>query len=243
VKPGDPDVPFLAGPPAAPDARPQGRLTEALRTQTRQLHAEVERAGVMGALLRGRIDRSTYCALLRNLHPIYAALEEGLASQAAHPRLAALQLDGLARREALAQDLEALHGAAWQIDLDLAPAARRYTAHLRELACHAPDRLAVHAYLRYLGDLSGGQILRGIVTDSLALDGASGTSFYAFGEPGAALELARRFRAGLDSIPIDADGVRELVAEARLGFVLHSQMFEELAVMRLGRPPSVRAHA
>lgn len=249
MNPGDADIPSPAAAQARPVAPaqgqqiPQARLTEALRAQTRQLHAEVERAGVMGALLRGRIDRATYCTLLRNLHLIYVALEEGLAGHASHPRLAALRFDGLARRVALAQDLAVLHGEAWEGDLGLAPGARRYAAHLDELACEAPDRLAAHAYVRYLGDLSGGQILRGIVTDSLGLDGASGMSFYAFGEPGAAADLARRFRAGLDSVPIDADGVRDLVAEARFGFVLHSQMFEELAVMRLARPPLAGSRA
>ena len=41
-----------------------------LRTDTRALHTEVERTGVMRLLLRGQLDRAGYCALLRTLHAV-----------------------------------------------------------------------------------------------------------------------------------------------------------------------------
>jgi heme oxygenase len=192
------------------------------------LHAQVERSGVMQELLRGRIGRSTYCALLRNLQAIYTALEQGLARRAAHPGVGAVLIEGLARSQALADDLSALHGPAWECELEPLPSAQRYVGHLRMLALEAPLRLVGHAYVRYLGDLSGGQILQRIVARSLGLPGPAGTRFYAFGTPAEAIELAQRLRSGLDAIELDAAAVADLVSEARFGFELHSRLFAEL---------------
>ncbi len=215
----------------------QSRLSEALREGTRDLHTEIERTGFMQALLRGRIDRATYCALLRNLQEIYGALEAALARHGAHPWIAPVMLAGLPRAALLAQDLAVLHGAHWQDDLDLVPGARQYVWRLDELEIAAPGRLLAHAYVRYLGDLSGGQILRRIVAASLGLAGTSGTGFYAFGSPEEVAALARRFRAGLDAVVLDAAGVQALVAEARRSFALHRPLFEELMPAPGGTSP------
>ncbi len=204
------------------------RLDDALRTGTRALHAMVERAGVMPALLGGRIDRPTYCRLLRNLAAIYGALETALGRHRAQPRLAALALPGLARAPALADDLAVLHGPDWYDALPVQPAALRYVARLQDLERAAPERLAAHAYVRYLGDLSGGRMLRAIVAPSLGLDAAAGMRFYDFGDPDGAPALARQFRAGLRAVPIDAAGIDALVREAQWSFACHGEMFEEI---------------
>jgi heme oxygenase len=204
------------------------RLSEALREGTRELHAQVERSGLMQSLLRGRIDLHTYCALLRNLHEIYRALESALARQGRHPWIAPVMLAGLPRAALLAQDLVALRGESWEADLAVVPGARQYVRHLQELESAEPGRLLAHAYVRYLGDLSGGQILRRIVAATLRLAGPSGIRFYDFGSPDTAADLARRFRGGLDAVALDAAGVEALRAEARRAFELHRPLFEEL---------------
>lgn len=206
----------------------ESRLRAALRLQTQALHAQVERSGVMQALLRGRLDRTAYSALLRNLHAVYGPLEAALARHAAHPRLAPLALPGLAREQALADDLAVLHGACWQGELAVHAAAQAYARRLRELDATAPGLLLAHAYVRYLGDLSGGQILRRIVAGQLGIEGADGVHFYDFGNPDGASALARRFRAGLDAVPIDDAGIAEQVAEAQWSFTLHGRLFEEI---------------
>jgi heme oxygenase (biliverdin-producing, ferredoxin) len=216
-------------------------LTEALRSQTRSLHVEVERAGLMQELLRGRIERPAYCALLRNLQAIYAALEQGLSRHASHPAVGPVVIDGLARSRPLADDLCALHGRHWERELELMPAARAYVGHLRALALEAPWRLVGHAYVRYLGDLSGGQILGRIVADALGLPGTTGTRFYAFGTPVQASELARRLRRGLDAIDLDEASMAGLVSEAQFGFALHARLFWEL--MPAGQEPAARGAA
>jgi heme oxygenase len=203
-------------------------LAEALREQTRALHTQVERSGFMQTLLRGHLDRPAYCRLLRNLHVIYCALEGALARHAGHPGIAPLNLAALARSRLLAEDLAQLQGADWPTELAVLPAAARYARRIQDLDQAAPGLLLAHAYVRYLGDLSGGQMLQRVVGRALALEGDAGTRFYDFGGPDRVAELARRFRDGLDGLVTDAKGTTDLVAEAQWGFAQHGRLFDEL---------------
>lgn len=182
----------------------------------------------MPELLRGALPLAGYCALLRNLAALYDPLEAGFARHAEHPCLAPLYLEGLARSDALAADLLALHGPRWREELPLAPTALGYAQRLRELADACPERLAAHAYVRYLGDLSGGQVLGAIVARCYGLGAqADGTAFYRYAQD--AGWLARRFREGLDATGHAAAAPDGIVEEARQAFQWHVRMFEELA--------------
>lgn len=70
-----------------------------------------------------------------------------------------------------------------------------------------PERLLGHSYVRYLGDLSGGQEIRRQVAKAYGFESGQGTSFYSFsrlGEPGKEAsvgDMARIkewFRNGID---------------------------------------------
>ncbi len=202
------------------------RLARRLRDETRALHADAERSTFMSALLRGRMDRAAYAALLRNLHAIYEALEPALARHAAHPALAPLNLAALARLASLRADLVRVADPS-DMTVELRPAAVGYVARLHELDEAQPELLVAHAYVRYLGDLSGGQLLRDIVARSPGLASRAGTAFYEFGDAPAASVLAASFRSGLDRVIVaDPDAV---VAEARRAFTGHRALFDELA--------------
>ena len=202
-------------------------LTSLLKAATQELHREAESAGGMGALLRGEVDRRDYCILLRNLHALYAALEDALDDNARSPLVAPVRMPALYRTSALAADLECLQGNGWQ-RLPLMAAMGTYVARIAELSgAHSP-LLAAHAYVRYMGDLSGGQILRRVVRRALSLDDAGGTAFYVF--TGDEVEKTKeKFRVALDSLPVDDDLAQRIVAEARAAFSLHIRVFEELA--------------
>jgi heme oxygenase (biliverdin-producing, ferredoxin) len=204
-------------------------LSDRLRADTRELHTAAERAGIMPALLRGTLERARYTALLRNLHAIYAALEPALVRHAAHAEVAPLVFPALFRQAALAADLAALHGPAWADELPLQPAALRGVARLHELDAQQPALLVAHAYVRSLGDLSGGQMLRTLVARSYGLAGDAGTRFYDFGDAAAVNRHQQLFRAGLAALEADAPRIDALVAEARWAFGLHAELFVELA--------------
>lgn len=203
-------------------------LAARLKHDTRSLHTQAERSGVMADLLRGRLALADYCALLRNLQAIYAALEQGLDQHRADARLSRLWQPELRRLPALIQDLERLHEGDWRAELALMPASQAYAARLEQLAKEQPLLLLAHAYLRYLGDLYGGQMMARLVRQHYDLSGDEGTAFYAFGEAAEVERLKQQFRAGLDALNLNAEQADAVVAEACEAFQRHQQLFEEL---------------
>lgn len=220
-------------------------LPERLRLGTRDLHAQTERTGAMADLLAGRLSRQGYCAMLRNLHAIYAALEAGLQRQPAAAAVRQLHAEPMRREAALAADLGDLHGPQWRTDIPLQPAAAAYAKRLQALGdLQSPGQspgpspaqspapsvaLAAHVYVRYLGDLHGGQILKRLVARSLNLQGDSGTRFYDFGDDAQVLALRQGLRLALGSLVLDTAERDAVVAEARWAFQQHQQLFTELA--------------
>ncbi len=204
-------------------------LARQLRTDTRALHTEVERTGVMRLLLRDQLDRAGYCALLRNLHAIYAALEPALQRHASHLAVGPVVFETLFRAAPIAQDLRELHGADWADAIPLRRSSERYVARLHAIDENSPALLVAHAYLRTLGDLSGGQMLGKIVTRSLQLEPGQGTRFYDFGTPAEVAAHLQAFRAGLDTLPLGPGDQQAIVDEACRAFLLHAELFTELA--------------
>ena len=200
-----------------------------LRTETHALHVAAERSPFMQALLRAQLPRTAYCLMLRNLHPIYTALESALLAHETHPMVAPVCNPALHRAHALACDLETLHGPDWASSLPLVAASQRYSKRLDQLRHDNPHTLTAHAYVRFLGDLSGGQLLKRIVRDGLHLEANAGTDFYDFGEPAQAAMLARAFRDGLLRIPASIVHVDAIVAEARYAYERHLDLFDQLA--------------
>ncbi len=204
-------------------------LAQRLREGTWALHSAAERAGVMPALLRGHLPAASFWQLQRNLLWVYQALEAGLAQHAAHPLLAPLQLGPLARCTALQADLDTAVGPHWQATLPLVAAAVAYADRLQALALHQPSALAAHAYVRYLGDLAGGQALRRMAQRAYGLQGDAGTRFFDFGPPAQVAHLAQGLRLALESLALDEAAMQALVAESQWAFAQHVRLFDQLA--------------
>lgn len=202
-------------------------IAQRLHDETKALHTAAERSGVMQEMLRGTISPVSYAAMLVSLRAIYAALEEGLRAHAADPLFAGLDTSAFARTAALEADLTALVGSrdAWPAPHAV---AAEYAAHLEARSRSQPVLLLAHAWLRYLGDLNGGQILARLIRSHPALASLP-TGFYDFpglAEPRAA---AAQWRTMLDAAPLSADAHDALVAEAQDGFRRHIALFEGLA--------------
>ena len=138
----------------------------------------------------------------RILLAIHRALERGLERHADHPTLAPTYNPSLlARASNIAADISYLlqtPESAWQshpahLEFQSSPPEplTNYVNHLDQLSASAdPSRLLAHAYVRYLGDLSGGQIIRRRVAKAYNLDlsegegGGLGTKFYDFKQLG-----------------------------------------------------------
>lgn len=162
-----------------PQANKMTSFVADLREATRDLHVRAERTGFIADLLQGRGRRDGYVLLLRNLLPAYEALERGLLRHASSPIFSGLAWPALFRAQALQRDLEAIAGEQWRATVALLPEGVRYAERIETIEAGNGERLLAHAYTRYLGDLSGGQILAGLLTRSLGLRPGE-LSFYSF---------------------------------------------------------------
>jgi heme oxygenase (biliverdin-producing, ferredoxin) len=208
---------------------PQLPLVERLRSGTAAMHRRVERSTFMSRLLHGEIECGSYIGLLCNLRAVYGALEAALLRQSANPAVAPVVLPELFRCRALDLDIRTLAKAPADFNPALRPAAAQYVERLDELEVTAPALLVAHAYVRYLGDLNGGQALHRIVARRLGLQGGAGTMFYDFGDDAARRQLIGRFRNGLAAVEAQTPDVDAIVAEAVSAFERHEAMFEQLA--------------
>lgn len=197
-------------------------LSTQLRQASQDLHSVAEKTGLMADLLHGKLSRRDYTVWLQNLQAIYAALEDGLVQLPKQPEF---DFKPLLRSSSIAQDLAWLQPVS---DLALCEATLRYVARLKELSASGSLLLLAHAYVRYLGDLHGGQLLRRCVVRLLGTDGVQGLNFYDFGTPERVAELIQNFRAGLNRLSLNATDSAALAQEARLGFALHIDLFGQL---------------
>jgi heme oxygenase (biliverdin-producing, ferredoxin) len=202
-------------------------LSTRLRQETKQAHTRAERSGIMRALVTGKMERSAYIALLANLHPVYVALEAGLRRHGRHPLVQPIHHEALFRVPSLERDLVALAGPEWKTTVRRVAPAAEYAGRI-EAADKAPWLLVAHSYTRYLGDLSGGQILKRLIQEQLGPDGPSATTFYEFPEIPDPDGFKQAYRAALDALPFDQAQQDQVVAESLAAFDLNARLFEAL---------------
>lgn len=193
-----------------------GHFADRLRRYTQALHEQAERSGFVAMLLRGAATRRRYALFLASLLPAYDALEKELATHASTPGIAGLADASVYRASSLNSDLNALLGSEWRALLPVLPTAAEYARRIEMCSAKRPELLIAHAYVRYLGDLSGGRVLKQVLIRSLKLNEES-LSFYDF--DGADIDdLRKRYRAAIDwsaGSLNDADGV---LNEAAIAF-------------------------
>lgn len=161
-----------------PQARDPG-LGATLRQHTRALHGEAERSGVVRDILAGQVTRRGLALLLRNLLPAYQQLERGLDHHRQTPLVGPLVMPALYRAPPLEAGLINLEGPDWARVLPLLPAAEDYARQIATAAEGDGIGLLGHAYVRYLGDLSGGQVLARLLAQTLGL-APQALAFYDF---------------------------------------------------------------
>lgn len=195
-------------------------LAAALRDRTQDLHRRVERSGIISDVIKGQVEPRDYGLFLRNLWPAYQEMERGLERHRRFPGVRLIALPALYRGEALRQDLRAIAGDGWARSLPLLPEGQAYASRITAVAETDPQRLVGHAYVRYLGDLSGGQILRKILSRSLDLQDDA-LSFYDFPEIENRDCFKANFRSALDQAAFEVPDSSAIVGEARLAFQLN----------------------
>ncbi len=208
-------------------------FSESLRERTRTIHTETEGSAFIADLVAGKRSRQDYTALLGQLYFVYQALESVAARLKGDPVASAFVTPKLTRLPAIEADLDYLAGPGWRQELTPLPATRRYVQRVHETAAW-PGGFVAHHYTRYLGDLSGGQVIRTVLQRQHGLD-TNGVGFYIFSEIAKPKLFRDTYREQLDAAPWDDAEKERVIAEVTRAFELNGALFDDLAEATAGR--------
>ncbi|ARP74033.1 biliverdin-producing heme oxygenase [Streptomyces pluripotens] len=200
-----------------------------IRSASHEQHVEAETSTFMSDLLGGRLGVAAYARYTEQLWFIYEALENTAGRLAADPVAGPFIRPELFRLPALERDLAHLRGPKWREGLSALPATRAYADRIRECAERWPGGYVAHHYTRYLGDLSGGQVIRDRAerTWGFAKKG-DGVRFYVFEDVPNPAAFKRGYRELLDGIRVDDLEKQRITAECKRAFVLNTAVFRAL---------------
>lgn len=203
-------------------------LSAQIRTASWDAHQAAEHSPFIQQLLGGRLPIDEYARLAAQHHAIYSALELAVAANE-DPAVAPFLDPALIRVPAIEADLAHLAGADWRKRVGpLEPATEAYVEHLRRVCFTSPAGLLAHHYVRYLGDLSGGQVIGRVLKRIYGLPDERGTAFYRFTEIDSPKAFKDRYRQLLDTLPWDEATRGRLIDEVNVAFRLNAAMFDEL---------------
>lgn len=200
-------------------------LSTKLREGTKVSHRTAETTPFIQAFFAAQVTVEAYRELLARLYQVYGMLEQ---SCEGHPALGTLHSSALSRTQALERDLIHYYGEDWRDHICPTPATQAYVERIRSVAGEWQAGLVAHHYTRYLGDLSGGQILKRIAIKAFKLTNGQGVAFYEFPGIPDIDQFKTEYRAKLDALPIEDEVAQKIVEEANHAFYLNTQLFAEL---------------
>ncbi|MEB3213775.1 MAG: heme oxygenase (biliverdin-producing) [Leptolyngbyaceae bacterium] len=206
-------------------------LATCLRTGTQKSHTAAENTAFMKCFLKGIVEREPFRLLTADLYFVYRTLEAEIQRHMDNPLVKAMYFPELNRTPKLEADLAYYYGENWQNQVSATPAGQRYVDRIRDVSKQNPALLIAHAYVRYMGDLSGGQSLRNIARSAMNLPPDKGTGLHEFDQiptVDARRAFKMSYRDALNSLPVDDVLAQAIVDEANLAFALNRAVFHEL---------------
>ena len=185
----------------------------------------------MSDLMSGRGTREDYIALVAQHFFIYEALESTAAGMADDPVAARFISPQLARLPAIEADLEFLIGADWREQIAPLPATVRYVDRITTVAATWPGGFIAHHYTRYLGDLSGGQVIRTLMQRQFGFQ-TNGVGFYLFAGIASPKRFKEIYREQLDAVEWSDEERDRVIAEVLIAYDFNTELFVDLANAR-----------
>ncbi|MEV7865001.1 biliverdin-producing heme oxygenase [Streptomyces sp. NPDC088124] len=200
-----------------------------IRVASHEQHTEAETSTFMSDLLGGRLGVDAFTRYTEQLWFVYRALEGASERLREDPIAGPFIRNELARTPELERDLAHLRGADWRTGLEPLPATAAYAARVEECAREWPGGFVAHHYTRYLGDLSGGQIIRDKAekTWGFARKG-DGVRFYVFEGIANPAAFKRGYRELLDAVAADDLEKQRIIDECKRAFDFNGAVFREL---------------
>ncbi|MDJ0419166.1 heme oxygenase (biliverdin-producing) [Rhodococcus opacus] len=210
----------------AADRRTVG-FAERIKAGTDAAHRETEQSRFVGALLAGELTSDGYAELLAQTYLVYRELEDAGRTHTGNPVASPFLHDELLRVPSLEADLEFLRGPSWRETVSALPATTRYVERLREVAYEWPAGFVAHHYIRYMGDLSGGQIIRRMLERAYGYT-TDGLQFYIFDDIPKPKVFKDTYRAKLDAAPLTPEDQQRVIDEVNFAYRLNGDLFAAL---------------
>jgi heme oxygenase len=229
-----PSISDHAGPADTAAHRGFGPRVRRLHGRIGAAHHQAEGMAFSRALLQGQARADQLAALIRALAPAYQLIEAIGPELAAGLGAEAIPWEALGRSEALRLDVASLAALP---ATPASPAAQAWLERLQSLARQAPHRFMAHVYVRYGGDLSGGQQLGEQARRILAARGLPDLHFWHFEADCAALKHG--LHQGFEQLRLSEAEEQELLEEAVLAFGATQRLLAELG--EIGSDPAPAA--
>ena len=179
-----------------------------IREATKEQHRRAEQQEFVKTLMSGEIHPRLYATFLYNLSHCYAALEKWSQYQGLLDRL-----PDIARAEKLAYDCQDLWVRITP-QPEITDSTKRYIEHIDSIR-REPAKLFAHIYVRYLGDIYGGQMIKTKTPGSNTYLDFDNTK-----------ELIQAIKETINSyMETDSDDV---IAEAKICFKYATELFKEM---------------
>ncbi|GLX02565.1 biliverdin-producing heme oxygenase [Microtetraspora sp. NBRC 16547] len=202
-------------------------FAEQLKKATWSDHEDAEHTAFLEALMGGRVSREGYAEMVAQHYFAYVALEEAGRALADDPVAGPFVSPELERLPALEADLEELYGKDWRDKITPSKPTLTYVARINQIA-DWPGGFIAHHYTRYLGDLSGGQVIRKVAERTYQFGAAAGVRFYLF--PGIPDLKAFKvdYRDRLNALNPDEVEARRIIGETVLAYQLNTEVIVEI---------------
>ena len=199
-----------------------------IKEGTKKSHSAAENTSFVASFLRGVVSKESYKNLVKDLYYVYRTMEEEIEKHKDHPVVGKLYLPELYRVNNLERDLRFYYGPNWRALIMPSEACANYVSRIKCVSIEDPALLVGHHYTRYLGDLSGGQILKNIAEKAMNLKDNQGLYFYDFDKIDNAKEYKTKYRTILDELPLTESQQNAIIVEANWAFRLNMYMFDQL---------------
>lgn len=205
------------------------QFSKEIKEGTKKSHSAAENTKFVASFLKGVLDPEEYRKLITNFWYVYETMELRL-QESDDPFVKELkQWNVLLFRTAFIQrDLRYYYGPMWREKQIPTEACNKYCYRINEVFNDNPYLLIAHHYTRYIGDLSGGQILKGIAKKALNPPEGEGLHFYDFPMIEDAKAFKTEYRSTLDNLDLTREQKDALVEEANYAFKLNMDMFNEM---------------
>ncbi|WP_434588810.1 heme oxygenase (biliverdin-producing) [Streptomyces sp. A5-4] len=212
------------------DATAATPFSTLIRTVTHEQHTEVNTSTFMSDLLDSRLGVDAFTRYTEQLWFVYRALEDAADSLRNDPVAGPFIQTELMRTTELERDLAYLRGADWRDGLVPLPATAAYGERITECARTWPAGYVAHHYTRYLGDLSGGQIVRDTAEKAWGFERkGDGVRFYVFEKIANPAAFKRSYRELLDQVNADDLEKQRIIDECKRAFDFNGAIFHALS--------------